>query len=155
MKELPIRAKLYIAVTIILGACLLAAAIPLWSSAESLRFLLYLAAALLASNLKVVLPGITGTMSVNFVFVLISIMDLNLLQVLSISYAGTAGQVLFRSKDRQLLRLLFNLSSTTISTFCCYCVYHSSWIRSVNGSIPMLLFFASVTLFLVNTVSVA
>ena len=155
MKELPIRAKLYIAVTVLLGACLLAAAVPLWSSAQSLRFLLYLAAALVASNLKVALPGITGTMSVNFVFVLISIMDLNLPQVLSISYAGTAGQVLFRSKDRQLLRLLFNLSSTTISTFGCYCVYHSSWIRSVNGSIPMLLFFASVTLFLVNTVSIA
>jgi putative nucleotidyltransferase with HDIG domain len=155
MKHLSSLAKTYIAITVLIAAVLLGVSVPMWTSGQTLRFVLYLAGALLASNLKVALPGITGTMSVNFVFVLISIMDLNLPQVLAIAFTGAAGQVLFRAKSRAPVRLVFNLASTTISSSCCYFVYHSPWLRSVNGSIPMLLFFSAAALFLVNTLSVS
>jgi hypothetical protein len=38
------------------------------ASRDPLKFLCYLVIALVASRLKVNLPGITGTMSVNFLF---------------------------------------------------------------------------------------
>jgi putative nucleotidyltransferase with HDIG domain len=155
MKQLSGSAKIYIALTVLAGAALLCISVPMWTSGQTLRFVLYLAAALLASNLKVALPGITGTMSVNFVFVLIAVMDLNLPQVLAIGYAGAAGQVLIRAKSRAPVRLVFNLASTAISVSCCYFVYHSSWLREVNGSVPVLLFFSAAALFLVNTLSVS
>lgn len=155
MRGLSGWAKFYIAATVTVALILLSIAVPSWTSGQNLRFLLYFLGAVLAANLKVSLPGITGTMSVNFVFVLIAIMDLNLGQVLAVSYAGTAVQVLFRSKTRNPVQLVFNMASTTISTFCCFSLYHAEWLRAINGSIPMLLFFASATLFLVNTFSVS
>ena len=42
-----------------------------------------------------------------------------------------------------------------MSAFLCDVVYHSSLLRRVEGSLPMLLLFSSVTYFLVNTVMVS
>ncbi len=148
-------ANAYIAATILLSATLIAFAVPRWTSDQIPRFVFYFIGAILASNMKVLLPGITGTMSVNFVVVLVSIMDLNLPQVLAISCAGTVGQVLFRSKSRHVMKLLFNVSSTAISTSCCYGVYHSATLAAFDRSTTILLLFAAGTLFLVNTFSVS
>src|SRR5512138_3315095 len=52
---------------------------------SSWRFLIYLLTALLASGLKVHLPGITGTMSVNFLFILMAVVDLTLPETLIIA----------------------------------------------------------------------
>ena len=46
-------------------------------SENPLKFLCYLVIALAASRLKVNLPGITGTMSVNFLFLLLGVLELS------------------------------------------------------------------------------
>ena len=45
-----------------------------WRSTDPVKFVCYLAAALLASSFKVTLPGIEGTLSMNFLFTLIGIL---------------------------------------------------------------------------------
>jgi diguanylate cyclase (GGDEF)-like protein/putative nucleotidyltransferase with HDIG domain len=155
MKELALWTKIYIAATVAIGLVLLATALPQWSSAQSLRFVLYMAAALLASNFKVIIPGITCTVSPTFLAVLISAIDLSLPQMLAVAYVGTTGQFVLRSKRRKPIQLVFNLGSATISAFACFQVYHSAWLREARVGIPILLVCASAVLFLVNSVSVS
>ena len=73
---MPIRAKLFIALTAACGVAVTAYALWTWHSQDLLRFFCYFGVALLASRLKVRLPGIDGTMSVSFLFVLLGILEL-------------------------------------------------------------------------------
>jgi len=67
-------------------------------SHDLLRFLCYLGIAVLSSGLKVNLPGVTGNMSVNFLFVLIGIVDMSLAETLAIGCIGTLVYVAIDSK---------------------------------------------------------
>ena len=62
-----------------------------WQSQDLMRFACYLAVALLASGLKVQLPGIDGTMSVNFFFILLGVLELSLPETLVIGCTATPG----------------------------------------------------------------
>src|ERR1017187_10730707 len=82
---MPMRARVYIASVIALGClCLMTAN---WDMQHSGHFASYLVICVVASALKVNLPGILGTMSVNFLFILIGILDLG------------AGQTMLRSEE--------------------------------------------------------
>jgi len=59
-----------------------------------------LIAALLASSLKVTLPGIEGTLSVNFLFTLLGILELSLPETLMIGLASTLAQFYWRPARR-------------------------------------------------------
>src|SRR5271168_1186962 len=72
-RSLPIGAKGFIGLVIAAGmASLLPAAIH-QSSKNIAEFICYLGIAILASRLRVTLPGITGTLSVNFLFILVAV----------------------------------------------------------------------------------
>ena len=72
------QTKLFVGITASLGLAVLCTAVWHWQSADLTRFLCYLAVAVLASGLKVQLPGIDGTMSVNFLFILLGAVELTL-----------------------------------------------------------------------------
>ena len=63
-------AKLYIGAIMALGMVCFAHAMAGWNCQQPLQYLCLLAVALPASSLKVFLPGITGSLSVSYVFVL-------------------------------------------------------------------------------------
>src|SRR5437763_11580267 len=63
-----------------------------WHSSDPVKFGAYLLAALFASSLKVTLPGIEGTLSVNFLFTLLGVLELSLPEILSIGLASTLAQ---------------------------------------------------------------
>ena len=77
-EQLSIQTKVFIGVTASLGVVVLGFAFLHWQSQDLPRFLSYLAVAVLASGLKVQLPGIDGTMSVNFLFILLGVLELSL-----------------------------------------------------------------------------
>jgi hypothetical protein len=70
---MPLMARAFIAVILSLGTLAIARGIGAWNLDDPVRFLCYLALAIPASCLKVRLPGITGTMSVFFLFLLAGI----------------------------------------------------------------------------------
>src|SRR5215831_20957120 len=100
-------ARGFIAVLAVAGSCVLIWGGLHWSSPHPLRFLGYLVLALLASRLKVHLPGITGTMSVNFLFILLGIVELNLSETLVLGCSAILMQCFYRDKP-QLVRVIFN-----------------------------------------------
>ncbi len=151
MAALSWKVRIYIAAISALAVTLLIRSVPLWDSSQNFRFCLYLALVVAAANLKVRLPGITGAMSVTFVFVLISLPVFGLPQVISIGLAGAGGTLLFRAKSRNWVKLVFNLSSSAVASAACFGVFHWSWLRSQNDSLPILLLFASAVQFALNT----
>jgi hypothetical protein len=70
-----LKAKVYVTTMTAVGMAVLARGLSLWSPNEFARFLCYLVLALPASCLKVRLPGITGTMSMLFIFLLARVAD--------------------------------------------------------------------------------
>ncbi len=151
MKQLSVWAKIYIASAIFAALVVISVALLGWSPDESVRFAVYFAIAFVASGLRVTLPGICSGISVNFVFILIGVMDLGLAQVICIGFAGTLGQFILRRKSWHRTQLAFNLSSVTLASSAAFAVYHSTLIRAVHDSIPILLFCSSAALFIVNT----
>src|SRR6516162_2031602 len=68
-----VAARIYISVVVAIGASILVLGVITRGHGDLLKFLCYLIVAAVASRLKVNLPGITGTMSVNFLFILLEV----------------------------------------------------------------------------------
>ena len=148
--------KVYIAFTVLLGAGILSLSLLHWQPAHWMRFGIFLSCAVLACSLKVSLPGIAGARSVNYLFILIGVVMLDLAQVLLVGVACTLVQCLWNPKQRpQPIYFLFNFPSSITAVACCHLVYHAAWLRRLDSSIPALLFAAAIAYFLANTFSAA
>ena len=109
-------AKLYIGAVCLAGLAIVVSQSGQWQSHDLVRFLCYLAIAVVSSGLKVNLPGVTGNMSVNFLFILIGIVDMGLAETLAIGCIGTLVQCTWRQKFRfkpidDLLNIIFSALS--------------------------------------------
>ena len=154
--SLPIRSLVFIALTGATGACVVAIACLHWHSPDLLKFACYLLIALLASTMKVRLPGMESTMSVHFLFVLLGVMELSLGETLVIGCTAALMQSLWRTSRRpEPVKVVFNVFSDTANAiFLTYWVYHFS-ARYLGKSMPLLLLITACTYFLTNTAPVA
>ena len=95
-----------------------------WYTTDPLKFVCYLVAAMLASSLKVSLPGIEGTLSMNFLFTLLGILELSLPETLLIGLVSTLAQFYWKPARRlKLVQLVFNLSQVTVCSAAAYGAY--------------------------------
>ncbi|MGA7218416.1 MAG: hypothetical protein WBX38_08885, partial [Candidatus Sulfotelmatobacter sp.] len=94
------QTKLFVGSTVSLGMVVGCFALWHWQSADLTRFICYLAVAILASGLKVQLPGIDGTMSVNFLFILLGVIELSLPETLIIGCTATLVQSIWQTRNR-------------------------------------------------------
>ena len=153
---MPAKAKIFIALAIIPGLTMLSLGVSHWESADPVRFTIYLLLALVASTLKVRLPGLAGTMSVNFLFMLMGISQLSFSETLALGAVATVTQCVWRSKTRPgLPQVLFNISALTMAITSAHFIYHLPQIQQVNGRLVVLLALAACFFFLTNTVLVA
>ena len=150
------RTKVFVGITVSMGLLVLCSALGHWQSADLARFFCYLAVAVLASGLKVQLPGIDGTMSVNFLFILLGVMELSLPETLVIGCTATLVQSLWQARSRpDPVKVLFNVFGmmANASAFC-YASYH--WLDArVGSNKPILLMVAALVFFLANTLPIS
>src|SRR5437870_1774429 len=99
---MPTQAKGYISGTIFVGLLLLAAGLWGWTSTGLLRYLSFLLLALFASTQKFRLPGIRGTMSAAFVFVLIAIADFSFGETMVMACSTALVQSLWKARRRNV-----------------------------------------------------
>jgi putative nucleotidyltransferase with HDIG domain len=131
--------------------CLLYAAMH-WQSDDPVKFGCYLLAALLAASLKVSLPGIEGTLSVNFLFTLLGILELSLPETLIIGLASTLAQFYWRpARKVKLIQLVFNLAQVTVSSSVAYGSYKLVVLYLLHKPGPLALLVAAITHFACNT----
>src|SRR5579863_416991 len=156
MEELSVKTKAFVGITALSGTAVLVYAFLHWQSADLTRFLCYLAVAILASGLKVQLPGIDGTMSVNFLFILMGVMELSLPETLVIGCTATLVQSIWHARKRlDPIKVLFNVAGMMANASALtYITYH--WLSGRFGSNkPILLMVAALVFFFANTLPIS
>ena len=107
------QATIFVGLTIAVGAVFIADALGWESSFRDLAaYVCYFALALLTSSLKVSLPGIKGTISVNFLFVLISTAVFSFSETVLLASIACIVQCMWKTKSRpKLMQVAFNVAT--------------------------------------------
>src|ERR1700722_13744585 len=146
------RTRVFIASLALAGCACFALAFSHWQSGDSVKFVCYLVAAVLASSLKVGLPGIEGTLSVNFLFTLLGILELSLPETLLIGLASTLAQFYWKpARQLKRVQLIFNVSQVTVSSAVAYGAYKLVVIYVLHAPGPLALLVAAITHYGCNT----
>ncbi len=103
MREMPTLARIYIALVAFLGLSSLAGGLWFWQCQSPTRFAIYLALSLFCSSFKVVLPGIQGNLSVNYLVFVAGFIQLSLPETLVLGLASCFLQSFRRAKVRPRL----------------------------------------------------
>ncbi len=147
-------ARTYISAVVVLGSCVLGYAVWHHTSGDPLKFVCYLIVATLASRMKVNLPGITGTMSVNFLFILLGILELSFGETLALGCAAILVQCFYRDRPRPV-QVIFNICATSFAIGAAYAVFHLAIFHGRVSNSSVLLLITASTYFVCNTVPVA
>ena len=124
------------------------------SNREWLHFFVYLVAILLSSGMKVALPKTEGTMSVNFPFILLGILQLSPLQAVILAVSSVVAQCRFRViKPFTLIQILFNVANVTTATVLA-CHTYVGCLRLVRGEVAPALAVAATVYFVANSAPV-
>jgi diguanylate cyclase (GGDEF)-like protein/putative nucleotidyltransferase with HDIG domain len=150
-----ITARIYVYSVALIGSTLLVENLLQWESQDIGRFFCYLLLAIASSRLKVALPGITGTMSVLFFFMLFSIVQLSLPESLLIGCIAAFCQCLWSQQDIKGYQLAFNTGSMAMAIAATSITYHSPLLHRSHVDTAILLIASSVVFFLMNTFPVS
>jgi len=150
------RATTFIATTALLGMLVLAYFIWHWQSSDLVRFVCFLLIATLASGLKIQLPGIDGTMSVNFLFILLGVLEMSLPETLVIGCTASLAQCVWSARRHaDPAKVLFNVFSMMANAIAIsYFAFHRLE-RVLGASTPVLLMATALIFFLANTLPVS
>lgn len=122
---MPSQAKAYISLIIVSGTLLVLLAAASWSPANLRQFLIYVGLVAVASALKVRVPGMEGTMSPNFVFLLLGMVALPFSQIVAVSLVAALVQSLWASAKRpRLVQVAFSAAAVVLSSSLAYKFTH-------------------------------
>ena len=153
-RDMSAAPRFFIAVVVICGTAVLTYSVMHGRSENPLKFFCYLVIALAASRLKVNLPGITGTMSVNFLFLLLGVLELSLSEAMALGCAAVVVQCFDR--DRPVpIQVAFNVCSTALAIAVTFATYRYSLLHRAVNNPSTLLFLAASVYFVANTLPVA
>ena len=153
---MPKSAKLYIFGVIVTGVALFAGSLTSWPPPQLLSWSLYLALALAASLVKLRLPGLTGTYSLNFLFLLYGIVRFSLPEVLIVGCAAALVQSVCNTKKRStLLQVMFNMANLIVSVSVCFVAGHAVLSSGMGQFRPAAIALLAFVYFVVNTVLVS
>ncbi len=136
------------------------AAASLWSvhaqpGRRWMELVVYLAAILISSNMKVPMPKSNGTMSVDFPFILLGIVQLAPGQAVLLAVASVMAQSRVKVvKAFTLVQILFNIANVATATVLACHTYAASLDR-VHGEVAPALTIAVTVYFLANTIPLA
>ncbi len=123
---MPSLAKAYIAVIGALAAAVLGVAAYRWNPENLGHFVLFFAVAMVASAMKIRLPGLKTNISTNFVFILIGIALFSFSETVLIGLGGALVQSLWRPLQRpKPVQILFNGACLTVCTAAAFWASHA------------------------------
>ena len=153
-KPLSAGAKAFIGLVVFAGTATLLYGAIHQSSKNIAEFICYLGIAILASRLKVTLPGITGTLSVSFLFILVGILELSFSETLILGAVSMLAQCLYPDRPKAI-QVTFNICAGSVSTALAYAVYHDPLSNLLLDNHALLLLVAASTYFIANAGSIA
>ncbi|MES1260198.1 MAG: hypothetical protein ABUS49_00580 [Acidobacteriota bacterium] len=126
----------YIALVIAAGIVILGHGVWTWglwtfAAADQGKYLSWCLIALAASGMKVQLPSVAATMSLNFLFVLIAIAEFNVGEALVMGCLGVLVQCIIQAKARlEPVQVAFSVCSVACSIQLAYTVHHAPMLQS-------------------------
>ena len=150
------QTRAFVGITAAIGIVALIFGFSHWESQDPTRFVCYLFVAVLASGLKVQLPGIDGTMSVNFLFILLGVLELSLPETLVIGCTASLAQSVWQLRGRlDPIKVLFNVVGMMANaSSLTYLTYHSL-VGRFGASKPILLMVSALVFFFANTLPIS
>src|SRR5260370_4349765 len=131
MRNIPSPARVYIALIGLLGLSSLAGGLWFWQCQNQPRFFVYLALSLVCSGFKVVLPGIQGSLSVNYMIFLAGFVQLSLPETLALGLASCIMQSFWHATKRpHLIQVGFHVAPIAIAITGGYWIYPRGCARS-------------------------
>jgi hypothetical protein len=149
-------ARIFVALIVISGLMVLGDVVLHAKAMPTVRILAFLLAACLAARLKIKLPGLTGTMSVNLPFILVAVAEMNTAEALAVGFISTFVQCLPRGKQKlNLVQAAFNCSTITLAVAATRLIYTSPSVNTMVTSPSLRLAIAAAGYALANSVPVA
>lgn len=148
-------AKAFIGLITVSGTAVLAHALVHWQPPQFSEWLALLVISVVASRLRVKLPGLTGTMSVNLPFILVAIGTLSASESMIVGCVSSLTQSLPASRKRfNKVQAIFNVSNMALAIAATRAIYGSMSPASANSSCLSLVV-ATAGFFIVNSMPVA
>src|SRR6266487_6263486 len=124
---MPSLAKAYIAMIAALAVAVLTVVASRWTTENLGHFVLFFALAMLASAMKIRLPGFKTTISINFVFILVGIALFSFGETVLIGLGGALVQSLWKTQTRpKPVQVLFNAACLTVCTAAAFWASHGA-----------------------------
>src|SRR3989449_9337674 len=149
---MPSLAKAYIATIAAVAAAVLAAVAYRWNPENLVHFILFFALAMLASAVKIRLPGFKTTISTNFVFILIGIALFSFGETVLVGLGGALVQSLWKTQQRpKLVQVLFNAACLTVCTAAAFWASHSALAMLGLNSLAAMMVLGACVYVVLNT----
>jgi diguanylate cyclase (GGDEF)-like protein/putative nucleotidyltransferase with HDIG domain len=119
------------------------------------RFAIYFSLAVFAAGTKVKLPGVTGTSSVAFIFILLATIELSLGETFLIAAAAALAQCLWKPKAKpRSVQVAFSLAAIVNAAGVSHATVGLTS-SIIPGEIPLIAVITSIVYFTANTIQVA
>ena len=149
-------AQIFIALVVLSGLAVLVQAVLHAQSADHVRFVSFLLVACLAARLKVKLPGLTGSMSVNLPFILVAAAEMNSSEALAVACFSTFVQCLPHATQKfNTVQAVFNFANMALAVAATRFLFSFPPFNHAVPSHGLMLAVAAGGFFLVNTIPVA
>ena len=154
MQKISLITKIFIAAVVMTGLAVLVNGLLHWKASRPLELLALLIMTLIASRLKVKLPGINGTMSVNVPYLLIVAVRLGAGEALAIAALASLVQSIPALKSRgTFIQAIFSSAAITNSVAAAILAFNFASSHGVLA--PLSISGAGAAFFLANTVQIA
>ena len=149
---MPSLAKAYIATIAALASAVLIVLASRWNPESLGHFVLFFALAMLASAMKIRLPGFKTTISTNFVFILIGIALFSFGETVLVGLGGALVQSLWKTQQRpKLVQVLFNAACLTVCTAAAFWASHSALAMLGLNSLAAMMVLGACVYVVLNT----
>jgi hypothetical protein len=153
---MPKLAKGYILGTALGGLALVSLGLYQGEFPNPAQFITLFALALLASTLKVRLPGLTSTISLNFLFILLGIANCSFTETILMACGAALVQSMWKAKRRPMpVQVLFSVATLAISTGVAYWGSNLALAAWHTTSLAIRLTLGASLFFILNTTLVA
>ncbi len=150
------KLRLFVLIVGILGAGVVASFVSNWESADLLKYCGFLLMAIFSSGMRIRAPGMQGTLSLNFIFVLFGLVDLGASETVVLGTIVALVQCLWNQGRRiSASQVIFNTCATAVAIAITEQIYHSPWLNEPFVDPAIRLAVATCALFLLNTLPVA
>ncbi|PYP93002.1 MAG: hypothetical protein DMG65_02190 [Candidatus Angelobacter sp. Gp1-AA117] len=154
MNKLSIFAKLFIGLMVAVGTAVIIHGALRFRPQSMLMFVFFLTLTAVASRLRIRLPRVNGTMSINLPFFLVAATQLSAAEALLIACVGSIVQSLPRpGKTLQPVRVIFNAAVVTSAVACAAYIFSAT--RGAGWIFSLALASAAAAFFIANTVPVS